>query len=1128
MASIFEFYRIKRARSKSHSDGRYRQVLCANSFTILAELSLHRAGKSALNYLVAEGRERVKSGETTVEYDLLGRIIAITDPMGAATAYSYDANGNLLSVTDALRHATKYTYDKDGNLTSETDALGHKVQYAYTPEGWLSSVTKADGAVMTFEYDKTGALTRQNVGDGQSVTSSYNEIGKLTEVSSEAGTIRYQYNEQGFLISVENVNGDVVSYTYDAYGNKTSMTYPDSRTVSYTYDAMNRMVGVVGLDGETTSYVYDAAGRRIQTVSGNMTTRYAYDSVGNLTEQATSGASDIAFRYSYDRNGYITGEKRTENGTETENSYAYNALGELTSFLQSTGYGESYAYDKAGNMLEKAITGTDGQNVTLKMAYNAANQLTGMTNGQSKIAYSYDKNGSLIQKTLTSKTYGKLTDRYAYDALDQLTSYVGYDGYQQQFTYDANGMRLSKKETGDTSRSTLEELLRGNIAGLPEIVEPAQSQTNANGADAPTELEWATTEYLYDLTQEYYQVISETTTSASGTSATTAYAYGLERIAAYNENGVTRYVYDGRGSVVQTISAPVAGAAVSSALPDISVKVQSFAYTAFGEQMGGVKVSGFTYNAEAYDAATGMLNLRARLYEPALGRFSQKDIYPPNLLITYSFNAYLFTFNSPVSFVDADGLQASSLRNVLSSIGNTVKKAASAIGNGIKKVASALVGETVVNTVISKVKSVAKAVKNVVKPVVDVATSAWQKAKECLAEAQEEIRALEETRPVSEAEKNEIIRRACAKFLGLDDTTSSASIQTTEQMYTVEGGMVLHTTKNPYGRIVLPPGTYTQAEIVSFIMEYGDSVMIRDVMDLIAKGSATATFPDGSTVTITAQEGLQNLINANREQATLEAWEPSFWQQAGMVVGQAFDQAIKGDYAEETTPVGTLAQIGVGFIPVADTITDIRDFTYSAQQFWYKPSWGNAGWVAVDLIGFIPVLGSLKPVFKHGDEFIDATGTVIKNVDNMVDATGTVIRKADDVADVATDIAKHGDDFVQSLPSSKKLRRNLELAGVEVPDYPNAAHHIVAGSAPGAENAREILTKFGIDINDSSNGVFLPTQRNVVNSAYHPSLHSTEYYEKVDDMLSAATNREEAIEILHEIADQLAEGTFFN
>ena len=752
--------------------------------------------------------------------------------------------------------------DKNGNLLTETDALGNKVQYAYTPEGWLESITRADGTVLTFEYDKTGSLLVQNVGDGQTVESSYNEIGMVTEVSSAEGTIVYQYNGQGYLVSVTNVNGDKVSYTYDAYGNRTSMTYPDGRMVSYTYDAMNRMTSVTGLDGDVTRYTYDAAGRRIETASGTLTTSYRYDSVGNLLTQATSGASEIAFSYSYNKNGYITGEVRTEGGKTTESTYAYDALGQLTSFLQSTGYEEQYAYDKAGNMTEKVLTGTDGIETALKMSYNKGNQLTTMVNGKDKIAYTYDKNGSMVTKVLTSQAYGKLTDAYAYNALDQLTEYVGYDGYQQEFTYDANGMRLSKSEVGNGNRSTLEELLRGNIAGLPEIVEPTQGQINADEADMPTELEWATTEYLYDLTQEYYQVISETSTSKNG-STTTAYAYGFERIAAYTANSKTSYVYDGRGSVAQTVNAPVAGAAVSSALPDISVKVQSFAYTAFGEQMGGVKVSGFAYNAEAYDAATGMLNLRARQYEPALNRFSQKDIYPPNPLITYSFNAYLFTFNNPISFIDADGLQASSLSNVLSSIGNSVKKVVSTIGNGIKKVASALVGETVVNTVISKVKSVAKAVKNVIMPVVDAATSAWQKAKESLAEAQEEIRALEETRPVSEAEKNEIIRRACAKFLGLDDNTNSTSINRTEQMYTVEGGMVLHTTKNPYGHIVLPHGTYTQAEIISFIMEYGDSIMIRGVMDLIANGSATATLPDGSTVTITTAEGIQNIINAN-------------------------------------------------------------------------------------------------------------------------------------------------------------------------------------------------------------------------------------------------------------------------
>ena len=672
-------------------------------------------------------------------------------------------------------------YDGTGNLLTETDALGNRVTYAYTPEGWLESVTRADGTVLTFAYDRTGSLLIQNVGDGQTVESSYNDVGKVTEVSGAEGSITYQYDERGYLLSVENVNGDVVSYTYDEYGNKTSMTYPDGRVVSYTYDRMNRMTGVTGLDGEVTTYTYDAAGRRTETSGSTLTTSYRYDSVGNLVEQVTHGKSEVAFSYAYDRNGYLTGEIRRENGTTVASSYAYDAAGQLTEFLQTTGYGEHYAYDKAGNMTEKVLTGTDGAETTLAMKYNKGNQLTGMANGRDKIAYKYDKNGSMVEKTLSSQTYGRLTDSYAYNALDQLTEYVGYDGYRQAFTYDANGMRQSKSEAGDANRSTLEELLRGNVAGLPEIVEPAQSQTNADEADVPAGLEWATTEYLYDLTQEYYQVISETTTYANGTSATTAYAYGLERIAAYSENGVTRYVYDGRGSVAQAISAPVAGEAAASALPDVGVQVQSFSYTAYGEQMGSVKAGGFTYNAEAYDAATGMLNLRARQYEPALNRFSQKDIYPANLLIPQSFNAYLFTYNSPVSFVDGDGLSAKSLGSVLSSIGSKVQKVVSGIGNAVKTVATAIFGEKVVNTVVSGVKSVARTIRKAAQPIVDTVSTAWNKATQMYREAQEEISRLDKTAPDYHLQVDAIYRSACARYMGVEEETSAAKRDEKEQ-----------------------------------------------------------------------------------------------------------------------------------------------------------------------------------------------------------------------------------------------------------------------------------------------------------------------------------------------------------
>ena len=380
---------------------------------------------------------------------------------------------------------------------------------------------------------------------------------------------------------------------------------------------MNRMTSVTGLDGEVTTYAYDAAGRRVETASRTLTTKYAYDTVGNLLTQVTTGATEIAYAYSYNRNGYITGEERTADGQTITSAFAYDALGQLTGFEQSTGYSESYAYDKVGNMTRKVISGMDGETVALSMRYNKGNQMTSMTNGRDKLTYSYDKNGSMVKKVLTSKQYGKLTDTYAYNALDQLVSCTGYDGYKQVLTYDANGMRLSKSEYGNADRSTLEELLRGNVAGLPEVIQPAE--------DVPEEYAWATTEYLYDITAEYYQVIQKNTADA-----TTTYEYGLERIAAYSSNGKQSYAYDGRGSVATPTG-----------------------YTPFGEQMGSQKVSGFGYNAEDYDAATGMLNLRARQYEPAMNRFSLKDAL-------LEINRYAYCLNCPTNYFDADGWVARS------------------------------------------------------------------------------------------------------------------------------------------------------------------------------------------------------------------------------------------------------------------------------------------------------------------------------------------------------------------------------------------------------------------------------------------------------------------------------------
>lgn len=603
-------------------------------------------------------------------YDAVNRLVGVTDELGNRTSYTYDPTDQIAQVRDALGHITSYTYDANGNLTSETDALGNTVYYLYTPEGWLKKVIKADGAEITFEYDKIGNLLTQHAGDEYTISSDYNELGQITKVSSEAGTIEYQYNEQGYLISVKNASGETLSYTYDQYGNKESMTYPDGRTVWYTYDAMNRMVSVKGLDGEITQYTYDVAGRRIKTENSTLTTIYEYDIVGNLIRQETSGISSIAFSYSHNKNGYITKEIREENGETTESHYGYDALGQLVSFRQSTGYGEKYTYDAAGNMTRKVISPeqTESQKktepVTINMKYNQGNQLTEMAVGQNKIAYGYDPNGNMVQKVLNSHKYGTLTDTYTYDVLDQFAGYYGYDGYTQVVAYDANGMRLSKTEKGNANRSTPEELLRGNILGLPEIVEPVENSVEEG-------YEWATTEYLYDITQEYYQVLQETTTKGSETN-TSNYIYGLERITGYTADTKTTYIYDGRGSVVQMVTATISGKAIGP--QNNPAQVITIWYTPFGEQQH-TKASGFTYNAEAYDAATGMLNLRARQYEPAMNRFSQKDILMGQVITPLSLNRYGYCRNNPVMYVDPMGTETKDEKSSIQKILNIAEEA---------------------------------------------------------------------------------------------------------------------------------------------------------------------------------------------------------------------------------------------------------------------------------------------------------------------------------------------------------------------------------------------------------------------------------------------------------------------
>lgn len=106
----------------------------------------------------------------------------------------------------------------------------------------------------------------------------------------------------------------------------------------------------------------------------------------------------------------------------------------------------------------------------------------------------------------------------------------------------------------------------------------------------------------------------------------------------------------------------------------------------------------------------------------------------------------------------------------------------------------------------------------------------------------------------------------------------------------------------------------------------------------------------------------------------------------------------------------------------------------------------------------------------------------------------------------------------QCPSSSKALGQALEAAGHTRP-VGSAAHHIVAGTAKKAAPARAALQRYGIGINEASNGVFLQT-------SVHARIHTTAYYEAVNGAVAQATTRAQAIEAIHAIRQAILSGGF--
>lgn len=103
------------------------------------------------------------------------------------------------------------------------------------------------------------------------------------------------------------------------------------------------------------------------------------------------------------------------------------------------------------------------------------------------------------------------------------------------------------------------------------------------------------------------------------------------------------------------------------------------------------------------------------------------------------------------------------------------------------------------------------------------------------------------------------------------------------------------------------------------------------------------------------------------------------------------------------------------------------------------------------------------------------------------------------------------------------LRANIEVAtGVQTDTSISRAHHLVGNETP---NAAKKLEEFGIDRNDPANGILLPNDASSpLKGSIHSGRHLQEYYNTVEQRLAQATSREEVLEALQSLKEDLFSG----
>ena len=556
------------------------------------------------------------------------------------TKYFYNNAGiqtmmytGLNSESDTDFMTTSYTYDAWGRLVNTHDSTGYDSgTTTYDLNGNVISSTDANGNVTTNTYDALNRLLTANTvatdsSKNVSKSNTYDSMGRVTSTTSNGLTTSYQYDALGRKYTENEVGNNYSSFRGFFYVGVSQ--YPEREIVginhllmysykSYEYDAEMRISNVKESGDQTVSYTYDANGNKAsETLANGVVSNYTYNKSNKIRriENYSNNTLVSAYDYTYYLDGSDASKTRTENGVIETTSYEYDALKRLVEESVAVGNNTtdtySYEYDDYDNRSQMTVSGTE--NYVTEYSYSdAQGNYTALLQREVKTSenandllnptltetttYTYDSNGNQIRKIAPQKT-----ENYTYDGLNQLIAYSDGDN-TSSYKYDTNGLRYEKTVNGQR---------------INHVWDAAQ-------------------QIIADI---YHGDYYEADCYIRGTNLAAKYRYQNAVKSDY-----TYYIQNAHGDVVNL--ADSTGAIT-----------KTYKYDAFGveKNIEDSDTNVFRYCGEYYDAEIGTVYLRARYYDPTIGRFISRDSFTGKNDDPLSLNLYTYCANNPIVNIDPDG-----------------------------------------------------------------------------------------------------------------------------------------------------------------------------------------------------------------------------------------------------------------------------------------------------------------------------------------------------------------------------------------------------------------------------------------------------------------------------------------